>query len=115
MLLQRRGPIPLQTDNSIGAPMNEQHRERWKSEGLALQRPDVPLAGRIRGAERWLVAMHHEHFVKVLLGRVQRMDLRSFFTKYETYLTGNFDDEVKAYLRYEYSDAPWYGAAPCRE
>ena len=92
--------------NSVGAPVPEATREEWRRTGLALQfLPDVPFKERLAGAERWLLAEHHEHLCRALLYGVKRLDLREYFTKcVEPSRLGNFQPDVAAELRVRYSE-----------
>lgn len=90
-----------------GAPIPERTREAWRRDGLDIQADTtVPFKGRLAGAEKWIVAWHHDHLADHLLHGGRRLDLREFFTRYvegRGALT-NFAPDVAAELRLRYSD-----------
>jgi hypothetical protein len=72
-----------------------------------MQREGQTLEERVEGGEKWLLAKHHEHLVRVLLYGAKRLDLRAFFTKMETEgLAGRFAPDVAQVLSEKYSDLP---------
>ena len=78
-------------------------------EGTSLLAHGETLAERVRGAERQLASLFHEHLALVLLGRVpRRLDFRDFVTRMDVSgaLNGKYEKDVADELRYRYSDLP---------
>jgi len=99
----------LDACDGVGAPVNEAERKRLFAEGLRLQERGSTLPERVKGAEMWLTAKHHEHLFGVLLYDVKhRLDLRAFFTNRiedRDLLRGNFADDVAYEMRFRYSQS----------
>jgi hypothetical protein len=75
-----------------------------------LQEHGSTLSERVRSAEMWLTAKHHEYLFGVLLYDVKhRLDLREFFTKRvedRGLLRGNSAEDTAYEMRCRYSDHP---------
>lgn len=95
--------------DGVGAPVNRFERARMMEEGTWLLAHGATLAERVRGAERQLASLFHDHLAAVLLGHVfRRLDFRDFVTRMDVSgtLDGRFEKEVADELRYRYSDRP---------
>jgi 3-oxoacyl-[acyl-carrier-protein] synthase III len=78
-------------------------------EGTWLLAHGETLAERVRGAERQLASLFHDHLAAVLLGHVsRRLDFREFITRMDMsgMLDGKYEKDVADELRHCYSDCP---------
>jgi hypothetical protein len=78
-------------------------------EGTWLLARGEPLAERVRGAERQLASLFHDHLAAVLLGHVSRwLDFRDFVMRMHVSgtLDGKDEKDVADDLRHCYSDCP---------
>jgi hypothetical protein len=76
-------------------------------EGTWLLAHGETLAERVRGAERQLASLFHDHLAAVLLGHVsRRLDFRDFVTRMDVSgtLDGKYEKAVADELRQWYSD-----------
>ena len=95
--------------DGVGAPVHRSERARMMEDGTWLLAHGETLAERVRGAERQLASLFHDHLAAVLLGHVsQRLDFRDFVTRMDVSgtLDGRFEKNVADELRYRYSDRP---------
>lgn len=95
--------------DGVGAPVNRSERARMMEEGTWLLAHGETLAERVRGAERQLASLFHDHLAAVLLGHVsRRLDFRDFVTQMDVrgILDGKYEKYVADELRYRYSDRP---------
>lgn len=95
--------------DGVGAPVNRFERARMMEEGTRILAHGETLAERVRGAERQLESLFHEHLAEVLLGHVsRRLDFREFVTRMEVSdrLDGRYEKDVADELRQRYSDRP---------
>ena len=93
--------------DGIGAPVNRSERARMMEEGTELLAHGETLAERVRGAERQLESLFHDHLALVLLGHVsRRLDFRDFVTRMDVSgaLDGKYEKDVADELRHRYSD-----------
>jgi hypothetical protein len=103
--------------DGVGAPVNRSVRMRMMAEGTELLAHGETLAERVRGAERQLESLFHDHLAEVLLGHVsRRLDFRDFVTRMDVSgaLDGKYEKGVADELRHRYSDRPrscWSPAA----
>jgi hypothetical protein len=95
--------------DGVGAPVNRSERARMMEEGTWLLTHGETLAERVRGAERQLASLFHDHLAAVLLGHVsRRLDFRDFVTRMDVSgtLDGKYEKDVADELRHRYSDRP---------
>ncbi|MFY0568953.1 hypothetical protein ACN28E_34740 [Archangium lansingense] len=95
--------------DGIRAPAHRVVREQMMREGAELLVHGETLAERVRGAERQLEALFHEHLAEVLLGHAsRRLDFGEFVTSMNMSgrLDGRYEQEVANELRQRYSDGP---------
>ncbi|HEX8823844.1 MAG TPA: hypothetical protein VF794_28245 [Archangium sp.] len=93
--------------DGVGAPVNRFERAWMMEEGTELLAHGETLAERVRGAERQLASLFHDHLAAVLLGHVsRRLDFRDFVTRMDVIgtLDGRFEKNVADELRHLYSD-----------
>lgn len=93
--------------DGVGAPVNRSERARMMEEGTWLLAHGETLAERVRGAERQLASLFHDHLAAVLLGHVsRRLDFRDFVTRMDVSgtLDGKYERDVADELRQRYSD-----------
>lgn len=94
--------------DGVGAPAPEAVRDRWREEGLALQFLEgATFEERLAGAERWLVAQHHEHLFRALLYGVNRLALSEFISRHaeERGWLASFGCDVATALLSRYTDS----------
>jgi hypothetical protein len=99
----------LEACDGVGAPVNRFERARMMEEGRGLLAHGGSLTERVRGAERQLEALFHDHLAEVLLGHVsQRLDFCAFVTRMDVSgrLDGRYEKDVADALRQRYSDLP---------
>jgi hypothetical protein len=95
--------------DGVGAPVNRFERAWMMDEGTWLLAHGETLSERVRGAERQLASLFHDHLAAVLLGHVsRRLDFRDFVTRMDVSgaLDGKYEKDVADELRHLYSDCP---------